>query len=280
MVARCTVQRLMREAVCAAGSAADPAHHHPGQAAARPADLFDRDFHRPGSEPAVGRRHHLRRDLGRVRLRRLHLRPVRRRIVGWRVSTSLRSDLALDALEHALWATRRAAGTDMTGLVHHSDRGVQYLSIRYTERFAAAGAVASCRPASATPTTTPPPNRSSACSRPNSSADEVPGEGSTTSSWRPLSGSTGSTADGCTAPAATSRQRSSKSSTTVTTATSKPSRPNNRASTEPGAVHSRNRTQRTTLSHRPTPIRPDRQRQERKVDQAVAEGPGIICTRQ
>ncbi len=57
-----------------------------------------------------------------------------RRIVGWRASTSLRSDLALDALEQALY------DRDLDGpLVHHSDRGVQYLSIRYTERLAAAG---------------------------------------------------------------------------------------------------------------------------------------------
>jgi transposase InsO family protein len=62
-----------------------------------------------------------------------------RRIVGWRVSRSLRSDLALDALEMALWAR----GKNADGLVHHSDRGSQYLSIRYTERLAEAGAVAS-----------------------------------------------------------------------------------------------------------------------------------------
>jgi len=59
-----------------------------------------------------------------------------RRIVGWRVSTSLRADLALDALEMAIWSRR-----GVEGLVHHSDRGVQYLAIRYTERLAEAGAV-------------------------------------------------------------------------------------------------------------------------------------------
>ena len=63
-----------------------------------------------------------------------------RRIVGWRVSTSLRADLALDALEMAIW-TR--GSTMLKGLVHHSDRGVQYLAIRYTERLADAGAVRS-----------------------------------------------------------------------------------------------------------------------------------------
>jgi transposase InsO family protein len=57
-----------------------------------------------------------------------------RRIVGWRASSSLRSDLALDALEQALY-DRETEGR----LVHHSDRGVQYLSIRYTERLAEAG---------------------------------------------------------------------------------------------------------------------------------------------
>ncbi len=62
-----------------------------------------------------------------------------RKIVGWRVSRSLRSDLALDALEMALWAR----GKNAEGLIHHSDRGCQYLSIRYTERLAEAGAVAS-----------------------------------------------------------------------------------------------------------------------------------------
>ena len=61
-----------------------------------------------------------------------------RHIVGWRVSSSLRSDLALDALEQALWARQPAEG-----LVHHSDRGVQYLCIRYTERLAEAGIEAS-----------------------------------------------------------------------------------------------------------------------------------------
>jgi transposase InsO family protein len=59
-----------------------------------------------------------------------------RRIVGWRASSSLRTGLALDALEQALYA-RCVNGMD--DLIHHSDRGVQYLSIRYTERLAEAG---------------------------------------------------------------------------------------------------------------------------------------------
>jgi putative transposase len=62
-----------------------------------------------------------------------------RRIVGWRVASSLRTDLALDALEMALWAR----GPGLSGLVHHSDRGVQYLSIRYSGRLAEAEVVSS-----------------------------------------------------------------------------------------------------------------------------------------
>jgi putative transposase len=61
-----------------------------------------------------------------------------RRIVGWRVSSSLRTDLALDALEMAIFARGDRA---LAGLVHHSDRGGQYLAIRYTERLEDAGAV-------------------------------------------------------------------------------------------------------------------------------------------
>jgi putative transposase len=63
-----------------------------------------------------------------------------RRIVGWRVSSSLRAELALDALEMAIWSRR---SDDLGGLIHHSDRGVQYLAIRYTDRLADEGAVTS-----------------------------------------------------------------------------------------------------------------------------------------
>jgi len=59
-----------------------------------------------------------------------------RRIVGWRVSHSMRTDFVLDALEQALYA-RQPERSD--ALVHHSDRGSQYVSIRYTERLAEAG---------------------------------------------------------------------------------------------------------------------------------------------
>src|SRR5690606_12708104 len=65
-----------------------------------------------------------------------------RRIVGWQLSTSLRTDLALDALEMGIWSRTRT-GRDLSRLIHHSDRGVQYVAIRYTERLAETGIVAS-----------------------------------------------------------------------------------------------------------------------------------------
>ena len=88
-----------------------------------------------------------------------------RRIVGWRVSTSLRTDFVLDALEQAIYDRRGDGAGD---LVHHSDRGTQYLSMRgcYTERLADRGSASRCRSAvAATRTTTPSPKQSSVCSR-------------------------------------------------------------------------------------------------------------------
>ena len=58
-----------------------------------------------------------------------------RRIVDWRVSRTMHMDVVLDALEQALYARQPELGT----WVHHSDRGSQYVSIRYTERLAEAG---------------------------------------------------------------------------------------------------------------------------------------------
>jgi putative transposase len=65
-----------------------------------------------------------------------------RRIVGWQLSTNLYTDLALDALNMGIW-TRQHAGVDVSALIHHSDRGVQYTAVRYSERLAEVEAVAS-----------------------------------------------------------------------------------------------------------------------------------------
>ncbi len=138
-VARCTVARLMRElglsGVKRGGykvtTIADPA-------ADRPADLVDRKFVaiRP-NELWVADITYVATWSGFVYVSFV-TDVFSRMIVGWRVSSSLRSDLALDALEMAVHARGGAEG-----VVHHSDRGVQYLSIRYTERLEEEGAVAS-----------------------------------------------------------------------------------------------------------------------------------------
>jgi putative transposase len=112
----------------------------PAEAAQRPADLVERNF----SAPAPNRLWVA--DLTYVATwagfcyTAFIIDAYSRAIVGWRVATTLRASLALDALEMAIWARQHA---DLDGLVHHSDRGVQYLAVRYTQRLADQGAVAS-----------------------------------------------------------------------------------------------------------------------------------------
>ena len=134
-VARCTVERLMRR-LGIAGAVRGRKHRTtiPDEVAARPADLVQRDFTatRP-NQLWVADLTYVATWTGFVYVAFI-IDVFSRMIVGWRVSRSLRSDLALDALEQALYAR-----PDIKHLVHHSDRGVQYLSIRYTERLAEAG---------------------------------------------------------------------------------------------------------------------------------------------
>ena len=74
--------------------------------------------------------------MARLRLCGLVIDVFARRIVGWRVSASLATDFVLDALEQAIYDRGHAGVQD---LVHHSDRGTQYLSMRYTDRLTEAG---------------------------------------------------------------------------------------------------------------------------------------------
>jgi transposase InsO family protein len=132
-VARCTVERLMA-AMGLQGVVRGRAFKCTtiiDEDAQRPADLVRRDFtaDRP-NRLWVADLTYVATWAGFVYVAFV-IDAFSRRIVGWRVSSSLRSDFAIDALEQAL-----AARPDLDGLVHHSDRGVQYLSIRYTERLA------------------------------------------------------------------------------------------------------------------------------------------------
>src|SRR5213076_1149525 len=141
-VARCTVERLMRETGLR-GLLRDksPRTTRPAAETGRPGDLVERDFTatRP-NELWVADLTYVRTAAGWVYAAFI-LDVYSRMIVGWQVATSLYTDLALDALQMAIW--RRDNGTGLGGLVHHSDRGVQYRAIRYSQRLAEAGAVAS-----------------------------------------------------------------------------------------------------------------------------------------
>jgi putative transposase len=135
-VARCTVERLMRaEGLAGVVRGKKVFTTMPDETAPRPDDLVERDFSAPAPNRLwVADLTYVRTWAGFVYVAFV-IDVYSRFIVGWQAASHLRTGLALDALEMALWQ-RKCAGD---GLVHHSDRGVQYLSIRYTERLAEAG---------------------------------------------------------------------------------------------------------------------------------------------
>ncbi len=140
-VARCTVERLMRElGLQGAVRGRVKRTTIADDAADRPRDLVDRHFSAEAPNRLwVADLTYVRTWSGFVYVAFI-TDVFSRRIVGWQASRSLKTDLALHALEQAIW-DRTRDGADLDGLVHHSDRGVQYLAIRYTERLAANGVV-------------------------------------------------------------------------------------------------------------------------------------------
>ena len=134
-VARCTVERLMKHlGIEGARRGRSCRTTIPDNAAERPADLVQRQFvaDRP-NQLWVADITFVATWSGFVYVAFV-TDVFARRIVGWRVARTMRTDLVLDALEQALWARG-----GVQGVIHHSDRGSQYLSIRYTERLAEAG---------------------------------------------------------------------------------------------------------------------------------------------
>ncbi|GAA0716136.1 hypothetical protein GCM10010199_17470 [Dactylosporangium roseum] len=205
-VARCTVERLMRSAGCCATSRLARPDRRP-----RPGALVTWS---DATSPPQRRIRLWVADLTYVRTAvgwvyaAFVLDVYSRMIVGWQVSTSLYTDLALDALKTAIWR-RQSRGADLQGLVHHSDRGVQYRAIRYSQRLAEAGAVASVG--------------SKGDSYDNAMAEAFnslykaelvrnkgPWRGFDDIGWPPLSTSTGTTIGACTANSATSRLPSTR----------------------------------------------------------------------
>ena len=143
-VARCTVERLMGQLGLSGArrgkafkitTRSDERQH-------RPSDLVKRDFTAPAPNRLwVADLTYVKTHAGWVYAAFI-LDVFSRMVVGWQISHSLRSDLAIDALEMAVWNRTRASQL-LDGLIHHSDRGVQYLSIRYSERLAEDDIVAS-----------------------------------------------------------------------------------------------------------------------------------------
>jgi transposase InsO family protein len=138
-VARCTVERLMKD-MGLEGVVRGKAKRTTisSDADIRPLDLVQRHFHaiRP-NQLWVADFTYVNTWSGWVYVAFV-IDVFSRMIVGWRAATSMSASLVLDALEQSIWAR---GATD--GLVHHSDRGSQYLSIAYSERLAEAGIEAS-----------------------------------------------------------------------------------------------------------------------------------------
>ena len=141
-VARCTVERLMR-ALGVRGVVRGKSSVHPtlgDERINRPADLVARHFHADAPDRLwVAGLLYVKTQTGWVYVA-IVIDVFSRFVVGWQMSSSLRTDLALDALDMALW---RRHARRLDGLIHHSDRGTHDLAIRYSERLAEAGIAAS-----------------------------------------------------------------------------------------------------------------------------------------
>jgi putative transposase len=144
-IARCTVERLMRELGLDGArrggkkrrtTIADPS-------AARAADLVRRRFTPAAPDRVwVADFTYVATWSGTVYVAFV-IDAHSRRILGWRAATSMRTTLVLDALEMAIWTRARHGVHDLTGLIQHTDAGSQYTSIAHTERLAEAGAAPS-----------------------------------------------------------------------------------------------------------------------------------------
>jgi putative transposase len=139
-VARCTVERLMADlglSGAVRGTArrttiADPA-------AARPADLVQRRFGPPAPNRLwVADLTYVSTWSGFAYVAFV-IDAYARRILGWRVGATMATSMVLDAIEQAIWTRQQEGVMDLKDVVHHTDRGSQYTSIRFTERLAQAG---------------------------------------------------------------------------------------------------------------------------------------------
>jgi len=143
-VARCTVERLMKDlALQGVRRGKRWKTTTPDPAAARPADLVKRRFLPSAPNRLwVADYTYVSTWSGMVYVAFV-IDAYARRILGWRASTNMRTDLVLDTIEQAIWTREKEGVSDLSGLVHHTDAGSQYTSIAFTERLAEAGVDAS-----------------------------------------------------------------------------------------------------------------------------------------
>jgi putative transposase len=140
-VARCTVERLMTAAgfVGVTRGGRGPRTTVPDPAAARPADLVDRNFTATAPNQLwVADFTYVPTWSGMVYVAFV-FDVFARCILGWRVATTMTTPLVLDCLEMAIWSRQRQGFNSLTGLIHHNDAGSQYTSIAFTERLVEAG---------------------------------------------------------------------------------------------------------------------------------------------
>ncbi|EON25735.1 integrase catalytic subunit [Nocardioides sp. CF8] len=138
-VARCTIERIYRQQGWVGALRQRHFKPHPSDGSPRPVDLVDREFWaaRP-NQLWVADFTYVPTWSGMVYVAFV-FDVFSRRIVGWRAATRMTTDLVLDTLEHAIWTRQQAGVTDLTGLVHHTDAGSQYVSFAFTERLVEAG---------------------------------------------------------------------------------------------------------------------------------------------
>jgi putative transposase len=138
-VARCTVERLYRQQGWIGAMRKRKFRTLPSDGTDRPEDLVDRQFwaSRP-NQLWVADFTYVATWSGTVYVAFI-FDVFSRRIVGWRAATRMTTDLVLDTLEHAIWTRSQAGVIDLTGLIHHTDAGSQYVSFAFTERLLESG---------------------------------------------------------------------------------------------------------------------------------------------
>jgi len=143
-VARCTVERLMRTlGLQGARRGTVKRTTVPDPAATRAQDLVKRDFKPLAPNKLwVADFTYVSTLAGWVYIAFV-IDAYARRILGWKVSTSMSTDLVLDAINQAIFTRRREGVKDLSGLIHHNDAGSQYTSVRFSERLLEAGIDAS-----------------------------------------------------------------------------------------------------------------------------------------